>query len=111
PLNVISSWSELEGMAPTLYVTVPYDVGEVCNAKATSGLEKRLNRPSASMALAPETSSSAGCATNMSVPCHLPLRATSAWAEPIQLAMWMSWPQLCATNVSRPLESAFTLLA
>src|ERR1700732_1422819 len=48
---------------------------------------------------------------NISVPCHLSFRPTSVLAVPTQLAMWMSWPQLWATNVSRPCHMVLSWLA
>ncbi len=89
----------------------PWGVGAVCSANAASGLGKRVNRPSASMALAPDTISSAGWPMNISVPFHWSLSATSVRAVPSQLAMWMSWPQLCVTKLSRPPQSVRAWLA
>ena len=63
------------------------------------------------MAFAPCTISSAGCAMNISVPRHWSFRPTSVFAVPTQFAMWMSWPQLCATNVSRPFQVVLSRLA
>ena len=63
------------------------------------------------MALAPDPVSSAGWAMNISVPCHWSFRPTSVLAVPTQLAMWMSWPQLWATKVSRPFQMVLSWLA
>ena len=63
------------------------------------------------MALAPDTISSAGWAMNIKVPRHWSFRPTSVFAVPTQLAMWMSWPQLWATNVSRPFQMVLSRLA
>ena len=90
---------------------VPYGAGDVCSANAKSGFGKRLKRPSSTIACAPETNSSDGWPTNSSVPCQRSLRATSAFAVPTQLAMCTSWPQLCATNVSRPFSVVIVRLA
>ncbi len=68
-----------------------------------SGLPNRSNRWSASMAEAPPISSSAGWPMNIRVPCHLSFMATMALAVPTQAVMWMSWPQLWATGLMRPL--------
>jgi hypothetical protein len=63
------------------------------------------------MALAPDTVSSAGWPMNTSVPFHCDFISTSVRAAPSQLAMWMSWPQLWVTKLSRPSLVAFARLA
>ncbi len=101
----------LEVIAPVRHCTSSNAPGITCSAKPASGLPKRVNRPSSSMALAPLTRSSAGCPTNISVPRQRSFIATSARAVPTHTLMWMSCPQLWATNVSAPLYCAFARLA
>ena len=48
---------------------------------------------------------------NINVPCHWSFRPTNVFAVPTQLAMWMSWPQLWATKVSRPFQMVLSWLA
>ena len=80
-------------------------VVEYMKAMATSGLGKRVNNPSLIMAGAPEMVSSAGWPINMSVPCHVSLLCTMIAAVPSRDAMWMSCPQACMTETSRPESS------
>ena len=82
-----------------------------CKAKPKSGFGNRVNRPSISIAMAPAPTSSAGWAMNISVPLHRSFRPSSVFAVPTQLAMWMSWPQLWATNTSRPFQLVLSRLA
>jgi hypothetical protein len=70
-----------------------------------------VNRPSSSIAFAPDTVSSAGWPMKTSVPFHCDFSSTSVRAAPSQLAMWMSWPQLWVTKLSRRRSCAFARLA
>ena len=75
------------------------------------GLGETLEQASSSMALAPETISSAGWAMKTSVPFHLAFISAKVRALPSQPAMWTSWPQLWATKLSAPLLTALARLA
>ena len=76
-----------------------------------SGLGKRVNRPSATMALAPPSPSSAGWPTNISVPLHWSFMSSRVLATATQTDMWMSWPQECATGVSALRHICLAVLA
>ena len=68
--------------------------------KAHVRLGKAREQAVGHMALAPPSPSSAGWPTNISVPLHWLFMSSSGLAAPTQAAMWMSWPQQCATGVS-----------
>ncbi len=80
----------------------PWAIGQVCSAKAKSGLPNFVKRPSFNIALAPASVSSAGWAMNISVPCQRSFSPTSVFAVPTQAAMCRSCPQLWATKLSLP---------
>ena len=47
----------------------------------------------------------------MTVPFHWSLRSSRVLATATQAAMWMSWPQECATGVSASRHICLTVLA
>ena len=72
-------------------------VSSSCSESAYSGLGKRVNRPSFSIADAPPPPSSAGWPIMIKVPCHCERCSAMRRAVPAQADMCKSCPQACIT--------------
>ena len=105
PNRRICRLSAADVIGPALPATVPAGPTMTCWPSTTSGLGKRVNRPSSIMARAPCAVSSPGWKTAISVPRQVSRRCENSAVTPISHATCMSWPQACATGTVFPAAS------